>query len=132
MKTLDNVILARSIETCTNGEVLTIDATLFADHDNVIFQGHFPSRPITPGIVLISIVVELIERFIECPVNLYDVKKTKCLRMMTPDDVDGATLHIELSNNGVVNAHYKKGDIVYSKITLLLTDENLRYYTNIQ
>ena len=120
MKILENMIFTRSVETHTDGEKLTIDAVLSADHDNAIYQGHFPSRPITPGVVMIGVVVELIERIADRTASLYDVKNAKYLNIMTPDDVDGVSLHIELSDNGIVNAQYTKGDTTYSKLKLLL------------
>jgi 3-hydroxyacyl-[acyl-carrier-protein] dehydratase len=65
------------------------DISLNANH--VIYQAHFPGEPITPGVCIMQIAVELLEHVVQAPVQLQCVKNIKFLNIITPDEVSAVT-----------------------------------------
>lgn len=67
----------------TKGDELTsFNVSLDAGHP--IFEGHFPENPITPGVVQIEIVKELIEEIISHEVELKAIGNSKFLNILNP------------------------------------------------
>lgn len=119
MKVLEEIIkVERAAWEHTDG-ALRVAATLAARRDSAVYAGHFPDRPITPGVCMIGAVVELLSQAAGHPLRLAKVNNTKYLSMMTPDDIDGATLAATLDGD-TATATYTKGDTVYAKMKLTL------------
>lgn len=51
-----------------------------------IFAGHFPGRPIVPGILELEMVRAAMERFTGLPLRLLSVEKAKFLREVKPGE----------------------------------------------
>lgn len=123
MKVLDEIIsVERAAWEHTDG-ALRVAATLKARRDSTVYAGHFPSKPVTPGVCMIGAVVELLAQATAQPLRLAKVNNTKYLAMMTPDDIDGATLAATISGD-TATASYTKGDTVYAKMKLTLNTEH--------
>ena len=58
-----------------------------------IFRGHFPGRPILPGIAQIELVKLVLEKFLEAGLMVKTVKKTKFSHQIEP----GASVHVRIS-----------------------------------
>lgn len=50
-----------------------------------IYKGHFPGKPITPGVCLIQIAKELFEECVSQPLHLCEAKDIKFSSPVTPD-----------------------------------------------
>ena len=98
---------------------LRVAATLASRRDSTVYAGHFPSNPITPGVCMIGAVVELLSQATGHTLRLAKVNNTKYLAMMTPDDIDGATLAATLDGD-TATATFTKGDTIYAKMKLTL------------
>ena len=55
--------------------------------EHFIYQAHFPGEPITPGVCIMQIAVELFEVTLKTPIALNTVKNIKFLRIISPNEV---------------------------------------------
>lgn len=67
-------------------------ATLVIDHP--IFQGHFPGRPVTPGMVMVQLAQQLLSEGLSQEVHLRTARTIKFLSPLEP--VTGTELDIVL------------------------------------
>lgn len=58
--------------------------TIRLNPDNVIYKAHFPGEPITPGVVLIQISVELLELLTDRRMQLSCIRNVKFLHTVNP------------------------------------------------
>ena len=119
MKVLEEIIkVERAAWEHTDG-TLRVAATLASRRDSTVYAGHFPGNPITPGVCMIGAVVALLSQATGHTLRLAKVNNTKYLAMMTPDDIDGATLAATLDGD-TTTATFTKGDTIYAKMKLTL------------
>ncbi len=83
MKLLDSLYTIVSDSPVENGH--EFDLKLNPEH--FIYQAHFPGEPITPGVCIMQIAVELFEVALKTPVSLVCVKNIKFLRIISPNEV---------------------------------------------
>lgn len=118
MKVLEELIQVERAAFETVEGNLRVAANLVARRDSVVYRGHFPGKPVTPGVCMIQAVVELLSQASGKELSLKKVNNVKYLAMMEPDDIDGATLAATLTPDGVVTAAYTKGDTTYAKMKM--------------
>lgn len=95
-------------------------ATLTARRDSEVYAGHFPAKPVTPGVCMIGAVVELLQQAAGRPLALQRVANIKYLAMMGPDEIDGCTVAATLTDEGTATATYTKDGTTYAKMKLNL------------
>lgn len=118
MKVLDELIkVERAAFENVDGN-LRVAATLAARRDSAVYRGHFPAQPVTPGVLMLQAVAELLSQAAGKPLTIKKVNNVKYLAMMGPDDIDGCTLAATLTPDNVASAAYTKGDTTYAKIKL--------------
>ena len=80
MKSLNDLyhILSREL----SEDTFSYDIHLSANH--IIYQAHFPSNPITPGVCVIQIATELVEYHFNQRFRIQKVKNVKFLNVMSP------------------------------------------------
>lgn len=123
MKVLEEIIkVERAAWEHTDG-ILRVAATLSARRDSKVYAAHFPGKPITPGVCMIGAVVELLSQAAGQALSLVKVNNIKYISMMTPDDIDGATLAATLDGN-TATATYINGDTIYAKMKLTLNTKH--------
>jgi 3-hydroxyacyl-[acyl-carrier-protein] dehydratase len=93
MKLINDLI--KIIESTRTESGLTAHIQFFPDH--VIYRGHFPGHPVTPGVILIKIVHELIETYLGKKMQLVEIPNCKFLRVINPLEVDKITVTIDLN-----------------------------------
>ena len=86
-----------------NIETFADDITLYRENNEsfsacltlpeqlAVFEGHFPGKPILPGVAYIFIAEKLVGRFCQKPLKLKSLKKTKFFRPSEPQE----RLHIQ-------------------------------------
>ncbi len=52
------------------------------DHD--IYNGHFPNNPITPGVIIIQIIKEILEEHLDCELFLRKIINIKYISPINP------------------------------------------------
>lgn len=117
MKVLEEIINIQRCAWETTDDGLRVAATLAARRDSAVYKGHFPGKPITPGVCMIGAVIEMLSQATGSNLCLAKANNIKYLSMMSPDDVDGATLAATLNGN-TATATYTKGDTIYAKMKL--------------
>lgn len=80
MKLLND--LYRIINCCQYKEC--VDYNLELNQDNFIYKAHFPNEPITPGVCIIQIALELLEEQFKRPLEIIQVKNVKFLSIISP------------------------------------------------
>ena len=87
--------------------------------DSPVYKGHFPGYPITPGVCLVQIALELISEREGRPVRLVASKNIKFTSPVFPGK--GSLLRFDLSGSGSdwsVDVSY--GDVPSARMTLTL------------
>lgn len=67
-----------------------------------IFSGHFPNNPITPGVVQIQMVKEILEKFYNKELHLLKMPRCKFLKIVNPNETPILSIHINISVMGNV------------------------------
>lgn len=63
--------------------------------ESLIYKAHFPSQPITPGVCIVQMAQELMEKKVGQDLEVVAVKKVKFLSVIEPKQ--GAVLTVEVS-----------------------------------
>ena len=83
MKLLDSLYTIVSDSPIENGHEFQIKL----NPEHFIYQAHFPGEPITPGVCIMQIAVELLEVSLKTPIAMECVKNIKFLRIISPIEV---------------------------------------------
>jgi len=84
MKLLDDLFQIVDFETTESGFSATIK--LLPGH--IIYAGHFPGHPVTPGVVQLQIVHELMENHLSNGLQLIGIDECKFLKIINPEEQD--------------------------------------------
>ena len=105
---------------------LLLDGGVFYIHLNpecLIYKAHFPEQPITPGVCITQIAVELAEIIVGHSLQMIGIKNVKFLSIMTPDTQTEVTYTITIKssddNNSRIQAVAQSDDVVYAKMSLI-------------
>ena len=63
----------------------TLGIKLSFDENHKIYEGHFPSNPITPGVCLMQVAKQLIEFHFDTSLRIDTIINVKFLRLVVPD-----------------------------------------------
>lgn len=98
--------------------------------DSIIYQAHFPGLPITPGVCIIQIAKELLERLYGKPLRLKEVVNAKYLATIEPEKADD--LQVKFSKLTIneeehtlkVSVMISSDETIYTKLSLILETRN--------
>lgn len=89
--------------------------------DHKIFDGHFPDNPITPGVVQMEMVKELMSKVTNSSLNLVTMGNCKFLAILNPVETKDVLVAINYTltedNLYKVSAQIRANDIIYLKIS---------------
>ncbi len=68
--------------------------------DHKIFEGHFPGRPVTPGVVLMQLFKEEVERQFQKKLRLMRADNVKFISVFDPGEGEDLILESEIQQNG--------------------------------
>lgn len=97
--------------------------------DSIIYKAHFPGHPITPGVCILQIARELLEKTLNIQLEMTKVSNVKFLSVISPDTTDKVTynLHkiIKLPNSSQIKmqADVRSGDTLFAKISMSCTEK---------
>lgn len=95
--------------------------TLSLNRRHVIYQAHFPSFPITPGVCIIQIGKELLEEHLQRTLEIVRVKNVKFLAVLSPTETPQVSCLLSRikENDGEVSCSVvvKTGDTVRAKLS---------------
>lgn len=64
---------------------------------HIIYSGHFPGHPVTPGVIQLQIVHELSEKHFRRNLKLLTMSQSKFLKILNPEETPHLTIHIEFT-----------------------------------
>jgi len=97
----------------------TITASLELNPASDVFTGHFPEKPVLPGVCLTHIVTELLSKGLETPYKLEEGKQLKFLSLVTPDTTTNLhyVISYKIADEKVnLNADVQAGETVCFKL----------------
>ncbi|HWN94309.1 MAG TPA: hypothetical protein VNT99_04700 [Methylomirabilota bacterium] len=78
--------------------------------DDPAFAGHFPMRPVLPGIFQIEMARVVAEQVLNCSLAMREISKAKFLRPVLPDEIVQLVLKfLEQDNTILVRAGFSVG-----------------------
>ena len=99
----------------------TANFSIELDGDHKIYEGHFPDNPITPGVVQMEIVKELMSKVTNSSLNLVTMGNCKFLAILNPIETKEVLVAINYSlteeNLYKVSAQIRTSDVIYLKIS---------------
>ncbi|MFT5824335.1 MAG: 3-hydroxyacyl-[acyl-carrier-protein] dehydratase [Crocinitomix sp.] len=109
-----------------NQEELTKETAIFnitINDAHEIFEGHFPENPITPGVMQIEIIKELLSRVVGKKLSLVFMGNCKFLAILNPKtttSIDIVLNYRQQEDGGIkVSAQIKKEEVIYLKVSAL-------------
>lgn len=97
--------------------------SLRPDVNHVIYQAHFPGSPVTPGVCIIKVIGEIIEKHLMKTIELQEVKNLKFIVPVVPTqdkEIDVLFSQLEIVDD-VIRARgtIEKGKTIYTKFSTL-------------
>ncbi len=90
--------------------------------EHTLYQGHFPGRPVTPGVVLMLLFKEEVQRLSGKSLQLVRANNVKFTAVFDPTDDNELILESEIEETGEfikLKGIAKKGDVIVLKINSL-------------
>lgn len=72
-------------------------ATIELNAGHIVYSGHFPGHPVTPAVIQMQIVHELLEKHFCKTLKLVTVSQCKFLRILNPEETSQVAIHIEFN-----------------------------------
>lgn len=85
--------------TSLNHENGLIEAIINIDANHEIFKGHFPGNPVTPGVVQMEIIKELLSTHLKRTVHLKTLSTCKFLAILNPNETPNVNVKISILPN---------------------------------
>lgn len=88
--------------------------------NHIIYNGHFPGHPVTPGVIQMQIVEELVERKLQSKYNLISIKQCKFLKIINPETTKLVQVNYKTESHGNkvnVIANFELDDSFYFKFS---------------
>ena len=108
-------------------EGFEIKAELIINADHKIFEGHFPGHPVVPGVCMMQMVKEIIEKVIGEKTDLVRAGEMKFLAIIDPkeNNMIRATLKYNIEENGnmAVSATFFKESLIHFKFKGLFASQ---------
>jgi 3-hydroxyacyl-[acyl-carrier-protein] dehydratase len=75
-------------------DLSSIRATVVFNADHAVFKGHFPGRPVVPGVCMIQAIREMMEDILETSLRIVAADNIKFLNMIDPSEKKSVTVDI--------------------------------------
>lgn len=74
-----------------------LEAQVSIDPKHAIFDGHFPGNPVTPGVVQLEMVKEILGTHFNRPIQLKTLANSKFLAVLNPENTADATFKMTIA-----------------------------------
>jgi 3-hydroxyacyl-[acyl-carrier-protein] dehydratase len=101
-----------------------IDAAITIDTNHEIFKGHFPNQPVLPGVCMMQIFKELLEKAINQKLFLYQADSSKFLSMVDPFQTPQLFFMIDFT---ITDNNVKAGGVLKNDTTVFLKLNNYSF-----
>lgn len=94
------MLLQSNFYTVQSGHIdaSALQSTILINRDHPIFDGHFPGQPVVPGVCMIQIIKELVEQYLDFPVQLHAAAQVKFLQLLVPEQGKEITVQINFKD----------------------------------
>ena len=104
----------------------SISASLRVHGDHKIFQGHFPGQPVLPGVTMMQLMKELVEKALGKKLTLVEGDNVKFLAVVDPNVNPELNVQIAFTygEDGKIslNSSLFAGSVTFFKLKALLKD----------
>ena len=103
----------------------SIDATVSFDDKHSIFKGHFEGFPVVPGVCMMQIIKEIMEKEMDKPLQVSKASQMKFLSVINPEENNEVSANIEYTANDhtyEVEAKLFLGETTFFKIKAVLVN----------
>ncbi len=107
---IDNIRLLENNET---------EVSVWINKDYPVYQGHFPGHPITPGVMLVQLCIDVIDSQLGKDYELASAKNVKFILPHYPQESPNLSIRFG-GSQGNMNVKILSGDKVIAKMTFEL------------
>lgn len=86
---------------------------------HIVYVGHFPGHPVTPGVIQMQIVHELLQKQFSRELRLIAMPQCKFLKILNPEETLRMTIYIEMNTKDEllnVKARGENGKDIFFKL----------------
>ncbi len=88
------------------------------------FQGHFPNKPVLPGVVMIQVMIQMYELFKNKNYTLCKIKQAKFIEPVSAGEMISFTQEASIDKNTIgINGKVLKSNKIIAKLSLVLQDQ---------
>lgn len=87
-----------------------------------VYQGHFPEKPITPGVCNIQMIKELAEDVLSKPLTLKTIDRCRLTAMVTPDGSPTLNVKIKVEDGEKLSAEIFFDQTTYMTLSGIVCD----------
>jgi 3-hydroxyacyl-[acyl-carrier-protein] dehydratase len=100
----------------SNSGTLRAEIKINAAHP--LFGGHFPDSPVTPGVIQLQMVKDILSQWLGRPLKLKAIRTCKFLEVLNPHQHEAIMISIKIKGNDVleVSAFGESGNSVFFKL----------------
>ena len=94
--------------------------TIKLNPGHIVYSGHFPGHPVTPGVIQMQIVHELLEKHFCKNLKLITMNRCKFLKILNPNETPRVDVHIELNRTDAllnIKARGENGTDIFFKLS---------------
>jgi 3-hydroxyacyl-[acyl-carrier-protein] dehydratase len=102
----------------------SVKARIAINEHHKIFEGHFPGKPVVPGVCMVQIILEIMETVVGKPVRLTEADAIKFLTVMSPKENKESEVtvnYIVEPGRFLINANIFSGPVIFLKLKGVLT-----------
>lgn len=95
-------------------------ATILLKPDHLVYTGHFPGFPVTPGVVQLQLVHELTEKHLHRKLKLSGISQCKFLKIINPEETSSLVIQTSFKVIGEIlhlTARGENGPDVFFKLS---------------
>jgi 3-hydroxyacyl-[acyl-carrier-protein] dehydratase len=108
-----------------NVNELAINANISLNTTHPVYEGHFPEKPIVPGVCQVQIVKQVVEKALNQTFLMSEAREIKFLNMILPNETNQLTIHIDLTKTDdkscKIAAQIMSNDKLFTKLKATLT-----------
>ena len=85
-----------------------LECRVLINAEHQIYKGHFPGNPITPGVIFLHILKQLLQQHLGKKFLMSEIKKAKFLEIMDPNSETELIYKVDFTeNNGIYTVKNK-------------------------
>ena len=115
MKLLNELFEVLESSTSEAGFIKTIKLY----HGHIVYAGHFPGHPVTPGVIQLQIVHELLEKHFFRNLKLITMPQCKFLKILNPNETCQIVVRVEFDRQEEllhIKAWGENGEDIFFKL----------------